>query len=271
MTNKFAVVGNPIEHSRSPWLHHSFAKQFGLDLSYLKILAERDSFSETLDHFKAMGGQGVNITMPFKQAAFNYSNFKSEAAQIAKAVNTLSFREDGSSFGDNTDGLGLVRDIQNNLGFNLKDKTLLIVGAGGATRGILYPLLTLQPKNILITNRTLIKAFDLAQEFSVYGRLAGISLADLEHQTLDGLIDATPLGSANQLPSSLAFSSQSLCYDLKYGEGLSPILQWAQARGCKQVRDGMGMLIEQAAEAFWLWTGLRPDTQSLQNASSDKG
>lgn len=261
MTDQYAVTGNPIAHSKSPSIHAEFAKQTGEDMAYTALLAPLDGFGSTVNHFINQGGKGMNVTVPFKQEAYQLASALSERAQLAQAVNTLKF-ENGSIFGDNTDGAGLVRDIQENLGFRIKNKRVLLLGAGGAARGVILPILKQLPDSLTIANRTAAKALELQQQFSTYGSIAGGGYSDLASQAFDLVINATSSSLNDALPPLLpgVFASHSLAYDMMYGKGLTPFLLFAQSEGAGQLADGLGMLVEQAAESFFIWRGVRPST-----------
>lgn len=263
MYYKLCVMGNPIEHSKSPWIHDQFAKQLKLSVSYTKIKPELTTFLETVNQFKKDKGYGFNITLPFKQEAYQLATHLSLRASIAKSVNTIVLKPDGSIFGDNTDGMGLLNDITKNLNFSLSGKTILIIGAGGAVRGILEPLLLQSPAKIVIANRTIEKAEQLASEFSKYGLIAGCGFDGLKGLHVDLIIDGTGFNSHLSFPDSLSISENGLCYDLKYSDKPTQFMLWAKQKGCKHVVDGLGMLVEQAAEAFYLWTNMKPDTRRV--------
>ncbi len=256
MTDRYAVIGNPVSHSQSPTIHRLFAQQTGQDMDYQALLAPLDGFAATLARFAASGGRGCNVTLPFKRQAFELATKISARARAAGAVNTLSF--DGSeTLADNTDGDGLVRDLCTNLGRTIAGQRLLLLGAGGAARGVLRPLLLEGPRTLTIANRSSDKALVLAQEFSV----AGCSLEELQGQEFDLVINATSAGLGEaplKLPAGL-FAAGSSAYEMVYGRE-TPFMSQARREGAVLVADGLGMLVEQAAESFLLWRGLRPDT-----------
>jgi shikimate dehydrogenase len=260
MTLRFAVIGNPIAHSKSPAIHAAFAEGLGLAIQYERLLAPIDAFAEIVDRFRAEGGVGANVTLPFKLDAFRYASSLSSAARQAEAVNTLSFRADGVA-GDNTDGTGLVRDIEHNFGHGLHGKRVLILGAGGAARGAAGPLLEAGPASLTIANRTQSKAQDIAALFASTGKVEAMSLDALTELQFDVVINATSasLGDAMlSIPRSL-FAPGAFAYDMVYGKGSTPFLDFArQSRA--ETADGLGMLVEQAAEAFRIWHGVRPAT-----------
>jgi shikimate dehydrogenase len=255
MADKYCVFGNPIAHSKSPRIHALFARQTKQDLSYEAILAPLDGFAVAVREFAARGGRGANVTVPFKEEAFRLATALTARAEAAGAVNTLSFSGE-SIRGDNTDGAGLVRDIAHNLGFAIAGKRILLLGAGGAARGVILPLLEQTPAGIFVANRTAAKASELAAAFGVEGggfdALGGRAFDLVINATAAGLADA-----ALPLPDSI-FARGCLAYDMLYGRE-TPFMSQARAAGA-MVADGLGMLVEQAAEAFFVWRGVRPDT-----------
>lgn len=264
MSDRYAVFGNPIGHSKSPAIHARFAAQNGQDLVYEAILAPLDGFAASARAFAAAGGRGANVTVPFKEEAFRLADRLSERARRAGAVNTLAFGADGI-LGDNTDGAGLVRDIEGNLGVSLAGRRILLLGAGGAARGALAPLLAAGPAELCIANRSAAKAAALAAEFADLAALAGGGFAELAGHRFDIVINATSAslaGSDLPLPAGL-FAPDSLAYDMMYGRGDTPFLALARRQGAGRLADGLGMLVEQAAEAFFLWRGVRPATAAV--------
>jgi len=262
MTDRYAVIGNPVAHSKSPRIHAAFAAQTGQDLSYEAILAPLDGFEATVRGFMAAGGQGVNVTVPFKLEAYALATEHTPRAAAAGAVNTLAFAG-GRILGDNTDGAGLVRDLTHNLGMALAGRRVLLLGAGGAARGALLPLLECAPAELTIANRTAARAVDLARQFRGQ-RVApqGCGLADLAGRQFDVIVNATAASLADaapELPAGL-FAPGSCAYDMMYGMGLTPFLVLARDGGAAVLADGLGMLVEQAAESFALWRGEHPDT-----------
>jgi shikimate dehydrogenase len=257
MSDRYAVVGNPVAHSRSPWIHAEFARATGQDLEYGRIEAPLDAFERTVEEFRAAGGKGLNVTLPFKEAAFRYCKSVSERAATARAVNTLRFNDE--VFGDNTDGVGLVSDLQHNLGFSLGGKSILLMGAGGAAQGVAQALLDAGVARLVIANRTVPRAEALAARFGV----SASSYAALSGQAFDLVINATSAGLSNAAPALPAsvFKRGSLAYDMVYGRD-TPFLAQARAAGARAC-DGLGMLVEQAAESFLLWRGVRPGTRSV--------
>ena len=256
MTDRYAVFGHPIAHSKSPQIHAAFARQTGQDMTYEAILAPLDGFAESVAAFIAAGGRGANVTVPFKEEAFKLASRLSPRAQRAGAVNTLAFDADGM-LGDNTDGAGLVADLTRNLHCTLAGKRILLLGAGGAARGVIEPLLEQQPAALVIANRTVSRAEELAELFGRGVRACGFDAADTP---FDLVINATAASLAGDLPplSPRVFTADTLAYDMMYGRD-TPFLDFARAHGARTA-DGLGMLVEQAAEAFYLWRGVRPDT-----------
>jgi len=230
-------------------------------LVYTAILAPLDGFSSTVEEFISQGGKGMNVTVPFKQEAYKLATALSERARLAHAVNTLKF-ENGTIFGDNTDGAGLVRDIQENLSFIIQNKRILLLGAGGAARGVILPILNQHPHSLTIANRTTEKALELQQQFLAYGAIEGGGYSNLAGRAFDLVINATSSSLNDALPPLPAgvFARDALAYDMMYGKGLTPFLLFAKNEGAGQLADGLGMLVEQAAESFYVWRGVRPAT-----------
>lgn len=261
MPDQYAVFGNPIAHSKSPLIHAEFARQTGEDIRYVAQRAPIDGFAAEVDRFRASGGRGANVTVPFKLEAFRYASELTERAKLAQAVNTFTF--DGERvLGDNTDGAGLVRDIECNLGFPMCGKNVLLMGAGGAARGVLLPLLACTPQSLTIANRTPQKAQDLAQHFAAHGAVRASDYAGLAGDRYDLVINATSSSLNDTLPPlpPRLFAPGALAYDMMYGIGLTPFLAFAEANKAQTLADGLGMLVEQAAEAFYVWRGVRPET-----------
>lgn len=258
----YAVMGNPIGHSKSPAIHSAFAAQTQQRIEYRAIQVDEGGFDQAVGNFQANKGKGLNITVPFKQEAWSLVDKRSPDAEHAGAVNTIVFNEDGSLFGDNTDGIGLLRDITINHGSQLSGQRILIMGAGGAVRGVLSPLLNEKPAGLTIVNRTVDKAKTLAREFSATITVEACSYEDLAGQTFDIVINGTSAslqGDLPPLPTGL-LSAQCLCYDMMYGREPTVFLRWAKQNGAQQCLDGLGMLVEQAAASFELWRGVRPQT-----------
>ena len=266
MTDQYAVFGNPIEHSKSPEIHRQFAEQTQQTLAYSKQLVPEDGFDQAADTFFANSGKGLNVTLPFKQEAFGYADAITDRARRAGAVNTLALQNDSKVLGDTTDGVGLVTDIKDNLGWQIRHKRILILGAGGAVRGVLEPLLAEQPQHIVIANRSVDKALQLSQQFAELGYLLGCGYDMLGEQSYDLIINGTSAGLQGQLPplpetliAREAEVVKTACYDMMYGAKPTLFVQWAQQQGAL-ASDGLGMLVEQAAESFALWRGVRPQT-----------
>ena len=268
--DQYVVIGNPIAHSKSPFLHAHFAKQTGQQINYQHLLAPKDDFAGTLQQFIQMGGKGANVTLPFKLDAFHCSTQLTARAQSAGAVNTLTFKYESELIivGDNTDGCGLVRDITVNAGVTLTGKRSLLLGAGGAARGALLPLLECAPSELIIANRTAAKAQLLAQQFSAYGQIHAVEFGNILGQ-FDVVINATSASIEAALPpiASDVFSKNCLAYDMMYGDKPTIFMTYA-AQHQAIIRDGWGMLVEQAAEAFTLWRGIRPSTAALLDKSN---
>lgn len=265
MTDRYAVVGNPVAHSKSPEIHAAFARQAGQDIDYSRLLAPLDGFRATVESFRAAGGKGVNVTLPFKLEAFDLADDVSQRAKDAEAANYLRF-DDGRIRADNTDGVGLTRDIVHNQGFPIAGKRVLLLGAGGAAQGVLAPLLEHGPNILTIANRTVEKALRLAETFrhkpvSGTSVLCGLRFGELAGHHFDLVINATSMSLLGELPPlpADAFAPGALAYDMMYGKKLTPFLAFAASHGAR-TSDGLGMLVEQAAESFLMWRGMRPDT-----------
>jgi shikimate dehydrogenase len=269
---RYAVVGHPVKHSRSPYIHTLFAHQTKQHLIYKALDIAPEQLVEAVRTFFERGGRGLNVTTPHKQAAFALADQLTERATQAKAVNTLAPLADGSLLGHNTDGTGLVRDLSINLKLSLGGKRVLLLGAGGAARGVLAPLLALLPKDLVVANRTAERATQLAEEFSRYGPVRGVGLEQLPAGPFDCIINATTLSLNDALPPlpDSSLGPGSICYDLAYGGADTSFVRWARAHGATHAYTGLGMLVEQAAESFLLWRGVRPQTapvlQALQHA-----
>lgn len=262
MTDHYAVIGNPVGHSKSPRIHAAFARQTGQDLEYGRLLGEPGRFTAQVHEFFAAGGKGLNVTLPFKGEAWRLVDESSPRAEAAKAVNTLIAFEGGRLRGDNTDGLGLVRDLQHNWGYELSGKRLLLLGAGGAAQGVVQPLLEPGPERLLIANRTPDKAWDLARRLAHLGPLEGCGFAELAGERFDLILNATSAGIGDQVPQipDGLLASSGWCYDLMYGDSPTAFVRWGFQQGAVRSLDGLGMLVEQAAESFFLWRGVRPQT-----------
>lgn len=261
-TDRYAVFGHPISHSKSPRIHTLFAEQTGQDLVYTAEDVPPESFAATARGFFQNGGKGLNCTVPLKELAYSFADKLSERAQRAKAVNTLALLADGGILGDNTDGAGLVRDLTDNLGLALAGKRVLVLGAGGATRGILAPLLELEPARLWVANRTVSKSEALAAEFSDLGAVEASGFEGLAGECFDVILNATAASLGGDLPPlpDGILAAGGACYDLAYGKAPTPFVRWGIEAGAALSVDGLGMLVEQAAEAFGLWRGVRPET-----------
>jgi len=266
MMNKYAVFGNPIEHSLSPVIHENFAKSLQIQLTYTAILGSIGKFESEAKNFLANGGEGFNVTLPFKQDAFKFSDIKSDISNITKSVNTITYK-DGIIYGDNTDGIGFIKDFTQNLGQNIKNKKILLVGAGGAAMGVIPNILMELPKELKIYNRTELKAQNLTNQFKALGPIDILDQNNINKVNFDLIINATSIGINNlkfSLPSN-TFNKNTICYDMSYGNASRSFMIWAEYNNLK-FYDGLGMLIEQAAESFFIWQNKKPNiTQELKN------
>jgi len=262
----YAVMGNPISHSKSPSIHTLFAEQTTQSILYTAIQVDLGGFTQAVGNFVASGGKGLNITVPFKQEAWALVNQRSERAERAGAVNTIKI-EDDQLYGDNTDGVGLVNDLTSNHGIELKDKNILLMGAGGAARGVLVPLLKENPSSLFIANRTPDKAKDLAEDFSNTGNIEGGGYESLTDKKFDVVINATAASLQGELPPlpDTLLNNNASCYDMMYSAKPTPFMKWATEHNAKNVLDGLGMLVEQAAESFYIWRDVKPETQQVIN------
>lgn len=261
MIDKYAVFGNPIAHSKSPTIHSAFARDTKEEIIYEKILAPVDGFEDAITKFIIEGGKGANVTLPFKEKAFKLCNKLSELAECAKAVNTLVFSEDGSIQGDNTDGLGLIFDLKQSFG-DLTGKRVLLIGAGGAARGAIFPLLQSGIISLVVCNRTYDKAKKLVTEYNDFSYIEAQEI-DKVQGSFDIIINSTSASLSGQLPtiSSSLITAKTCCYDMMYGAELTAFNQWALQQGAKRVQDGLGMLVGQAAKSFQLWRGKLPSNE----------
>jgi shikimate dehydrogenase len=262
MTDNYAVIGNPVAHSKSPVIHTQFARQTGEPVSYGFVHAEIDDFEAAVRRFRDAGGRGLNVTLPFKHRAYSLAADRSARAEQAQAVNTLSFGDDAIS-GDNTDGVGLVRDLAINLKFAVRGARVLLMGAGGAAYGVCGPLLAEHPATLVVANRTRARAVELAVRFSRLfpaSAVTGTGYDELAGSTFDLVINATSTGLADAMPALPAnvFAPAALAYEMMYGK-TTPFLELAAQSGVSAA-DGLGMLVEQAAESFFIWRGVRPQT-----------
>ncbi|MCX7103821.1 MAG: shikimate dehydrogenase [Methylococcales bacterium] len=261
----YAVFGSPIKHSKSPRIHKIFATQTEQAIVYTAQEVTAEQFSSAVSTFFDHDGKGLNCTIPLKEIAWTYADSKTARAQTAKAVNTLIKQNDGSILGDNTDGIGLITDLINNHNINLAESRILILGAGGASRGIIGPLLELSKHPIMIANRTIDKAVNLAAEFVHKNTVKGCGFSDLRNQQFDLIINATSLSLTGQLPPlpDDLVAKNGVCYDLAYSNEPTAFVRWGQQNNALKSLDGLGMLIEQAAEAFFIWRGIRPKTSPV--------
>ncbi len=261
MTDHYAVIGNPVEHSKSPLIHAAFARQTAQDLQYDRLLGDLDGFNADVERFFAAGGMGLNITVPFKEQAFRYADSLSERARSAGAVNTL-LRADKQIIGDNTDGAGLVRDLGCNHLFGFSGARILLLGAGGASRGVLRPLLDEGPAQLTIANRTVGKALQLAQEVQRPGVVSACGFDSLQGQQFDLIINGTAAGLSDQVPPipDDCLGVDGWTYDMMYASEPTSFVRWGHEHGAAKALDGLGMLVEQAAESFYLWRHVQPDT-----------
>lgn len=260
----YCVIGNPIAHSKSPAIHAAFARQTGQALRYERVLVPLDGLDQALTEFRAQGGRGMNVTLPFKEAAFRFAGDGTPRAQLARAANTLWLDDRRDWHADNTDGAGLVRDLGANYGFDFAGRAVLLCGAGGAACGVLPALLERRPARVVIANRTLPRAEDLAQRMRGYfvAEVRACDYVALAGQAFDLIVNGTSLGLSGAVPPvpPECVAPETWCYDMLYGNSPTAFQRWAQARGARRALDGLGMLVEQAAESFHIWRGVRPDT-----------
>ncbi len=263
--DSYAVFGHPIEHSKSPLIHKLFAIQTEQQIEYTSQNVPADQFIKTVSSFFEQGGKGLNCTLPLKELAWEYAECKTERAEISKAVNTLAMQSDGTVLGDNTDGHGLIKDLITNNSINLSNIKILVLGAGGASRGIIGPLLEKNPERIVIANRTINKAKNLAEEFNKKGEIYGCGFESLKNQQFDLIINATSASLSSQLPPlpSDLLIKEGNCYDLAYGNEPTTFVRWGIKNNASKSMDGLGMLVEQAAEAFFIWRGINPETKPV--------
>lgn len=272
--DQYGVIGHPVSHSWSPFIHGLFARQTGQSMSYRLYDAPPERFRTCALEFFAGGGLGLNVTVPHKPAAAELADVLTPRAERAGAVNTLALQEGKQLLGDNTDGAGLVRDLRRNLGIEIVASRLLLLGAGGAARGVLAPLLALEPAEIVIANRSAERARNLARHFATLGPVIGCGFDEIPHLPYHLVINATASslqGGAPDVPAAV-LGTDTVCYDMAYGREETPFERWARAHGCTHTHRGWGMLVEQAAESFDLWRGVRPDTApvlaALQSAAA---
>jgi len=265
MTDRYGVMGNPVGHSKSPFIHARFAEQTDQDLEYHAIPVERDHFAAAVERFRCAGGKGLNVTLPFKEEAWSLADIRTPRAELAGAVNTLWFGAAGVRHGDNTDGAGLVRDLERNHGARLRGRRLLLVGAGGAARGVLGPLLGEGPELLVVANRTVERAQRLAAVFAAAGPVRAGAFEALAGERFDVVINATSAsleGRVPAIPDDL-LAPGGWCYDMMYADAPTAFVRWGEAHGAGKSVDGLGMLVEQAAESFYVWRGVRPETGPL--------
>ena len=268
-SSAYAVFGNPIKHSKSPAIHSSFSQQFDDDITYRAVRVEVDEFELKVSRFFQRGGGGLNVTLPFKERAFAMADEATDRATRARAANCLIPLPNGRIRADNTDGIGMVRDMVANLGWQLSGRRVLLLGAGGAVRGVMQPLLMENPAELVIANRTVVKAEALALEFADKKiPVQGCGLAAINGQSFDLIINGTSAGLTDELVSLPDFSltERSCCYDMMYAADPTGFMRWAASKTPWAVSDGLGMLVEQAAESYFLWRGKRPDTRQVIQA-----
>ncbi len=263
--DRYAVIGNPIAHSKSPLIHAEFAKQTQQELIYTAELVEIGKVTEFVTKFYKNNGKGLNITVPFKQDAWNIATQHSERAQRAGAVNTLVLKGENNYFGETTDGIGLVNDLTKNHKLSLDKKNILVLGAGGAVRGVLESILEQKPDQLIIANRTVDKAIQLANDFADLGSISGCGFSDLQNEKFDLIINGTSASLAGDLPPlpDNLLTENAAVYDMMYAAEATIFMQWGKQQGAKQIFDGLGMLVEQAAESFNIWRGVRPSTRNV--------
>lgn len=263
--DRYAVFGCPIKHSKSPQIHQLFAEQTQQSLEYTVQEVSAERFKGSVNAFFSQGGKGLNCTLPLKELAWTYADHRTERAELSKAANTLALQADGFLLGDNTDGCGLISDLTANHGISLAGSRILILGAGGGTRGIIAPILGHSPNHLAIANRTPGKAIALAAEFSNLGEVEGCGFADIQGQPFDLIINATSASLTDELPplADGLLAEEGVCYDLAYGNQPTAFVRWGAAHNARKSLDGLGMLVEQAAEAFFLWRSIRPQTKPV--------
>jgi shikimate dehydrogenase len=265
-SDRYAVVGHPIAHSRSPTIHRLFAEQTDQTMSYEAIDVSPDELENSIRAFFADGGHGLNVTVPHKTDVMALMDKLTPQAKLAGAVNTITLLPDGQLEGDNTDGIGLISDLRDNLHIELIDSSILVLGAGGATRGIIPPLLEQIPAEVVIANRTVDKARGIANAFADLGHLSACGFDDLKDRKFHLIINATSAGLQGELPPfpESIISPDTICYDLAYSMRDTPFIAWAKQHGCTKAYQGWGMLVEQAAESFSIWRDIRPETGSVR-------
>lgn len=264
-SDKYAVFGHPIKHTKSPRIHQLFAEQTQQKICYEAQDIPAKSFQSAVQDFLSQGGKGLNCTLPLKELAWQYADQLSTRAQHSKAVNTLILQKNDVLLGDNTDGIGLVTDLIDNHHIVLANRKILILGAGGASRGIIAPLMQQRPQRIVIANRTTAKAITLSHEFSSLGAIEGCGYQTIKHHPFDLIINATSTSLSGKLPplSAHLLAEKGCCYDLVYADKATAFVLWGQAHKAIKSLDGLGMLVEQAAQSFYLWRGIRPKTATI--------
>lgn len=264
-SDRYAVFGNPVRQSKSPQIHAEFAHQCLQRIQYRAVKVEKSGFKKAVRHFFNEGGKGLNITIPFKAEALALAVELTPRAEVAGAVNTLWHTEPGVLAGDTTDGVGLLRDIKNNHGWDIRDRKVLVLGAGGAVRGVLDPLLNEQPSRLVIANRSAERAHELAERFSDRGPVEAITLDALAGLSFDFIINGTSAGLSGEMPElpDGLLNERGHCYDMVYGPEPTAFMRWAAEQAAWEVADGLGMLVEQAAESFYIWRGVRPETEDV--------
>jgi shikimate dehydrogenase len=272
MSDSYGVVGHPVAHSWSPFIHGLFARETGQSMTYRLYDFTPEEFEPRLREFFAQGGCGLNITVPHKLTAVDAAAELTTRAAHAGAVNTLALQKDGTLLGDNTDGAGLVRDLCDNLGLVIIRRRILIVGAGGAARGVMAPLLALEPSEVVIANRTAERAEGLAKAFQKIGPVQGVGIRYISGGAFDLVINATSASLTNELPpmTNAIIGPETVCYDMAYGKTDTPFVQWSLKQGCARAVQGWGMLVEQAAESFRVWRGLKPSTGGVLTALKER-
>jgi shikimate dehydrogenase len=272
MTDRYGVTGHPVAHSWSPFIHGLFARETGQDLQYRVFDFTPEEFERRVRDFFSLGGRGLNVTVPHKIAAVHIASRLTPRATHAGAVNTLAMQQDGTILGDNTDGAGLVRDLCDNLSLVIIRRRVLIVGAGGAARGAIAPLLALEPSGVTIANRTVQRAQEMASLFSHLGSVRGVGFQELAGEPFDLVINATSASLSGEVPDLpvSALGPQTVCYDMAYGKTDTSFMKWATSRGCARAIQGLGMLVEQAAESFRVWRGIKPNTAPVLAALKDR-
>jgi shikimate dehydrogenase len=270
--DRYGVVGHPVSHSWSPFIHGLLARDTGQSMTYRLFDFTPEEFEPRVRDFFTLGGRGLNVTVPHKIAAVDIASEVTTRAAHAGAVNTLAMQKDGTILGDNTDGAGLVRDLCDNLGLVIIRRRILIIGAGGATRGVLAPLLALEPSEIVIANRTPERAQALAGSFAKVGPVQGLGVREIPGGPFDLVINATSASLSGDLPvvPDSIIGLETVCYDMAYGKTDTPFVQWAHKRGCARAFQGWGMLVEQAAESFRVWRGVKPGTASVLTALKER-